>query len=69
MNVKSTGTGSKGKKQFMHFIGTPSYMPPECIRNIDTTFESDVYAIAGTIFQITTGHPPVIGPSDYIIFE
>ena len=34
----------------MHFIGTPNYMPPECIRNIDTTFESDVYCLAGTIF-------------------
>lgn len=30
---KGAGTGRKERKNYEHYVGTPNYMPPECIRN------------------------------------
>ena len=63
------GTGAKGKKNFKHFVGTPNYMPPECIHNIDSNYKSDIFSLAGTIYQINAGFSQAVGKSEYLIFK
>jgi len=41
-SIKGSGTGSKGKKNFEHFVGTPNFMAPECIRNKESSYFSDI---------------------------
>lgn len=68
-SVKPSGNASnQGRKVFQHFVGTPHYMPPECIRNKDSTFKSDVWALGCILYQLYTGFPPFLGASDYLIF-
>ena len=39
-----SGNGSTGRKVFLHFVGTPQYMPVEFVRNIGTYELSDMYS-------------------------
>lgn len=47
---KGAGTGRKERKNYEHYVGTPNYMPPECIRNQASGFPSDIYALGGCAF-------------------
>jgi 3-phosphoinositide dependent protein kinase-1 len=50
LSMKGSGTGRKGRKVFEDFVGTPNFMPPECIRNRGSGYESDIYSLGGTFF-------------------
>lgn len=69
LELKGSGNGSKGKKVFDHFVGTPNFMPPEMIRNKDSHFKSDVWALGSLACQLVTGFPAFVGKSDYLIFK
>ena len=68
-NVQSKGNSSTGRKYFKHFMGTPNYMAPECIRNKFSNTKSDVYSLGALLYNMITGFPPYIGGSDYLIFK
>ena len=68
-SMKGSGNSAHGKKIFEHFVGTPNFMPPECIRNKDSCFKSDIWSLGGLAFQFVTGFPPFIGKSEYLIFK
>lgn len=59
---------SMRKKKFENFVGTPHYMAPECIKNKDSTFKSDVWSIGCMAYFMLAGYPPFQGASDYLIF-
>lgn len=44
-------------------------MAPECIRNKDSTFLSDVYSLGVLFYQIAFGTFPFEGESDYLVFQ
>mgnify|MGYP000890675812 CR=1 FL=1 len=68
-SIKPSGNSShQGRKNFQHYVGTPHYMPPECIRNKDSNFKSDVWALGCILYQLISGFPPFLGGSDYLIF-
>lgn len=67
-DLKGSGNGLKKRKVFEHYIGTPNYMPPECIHNIASEKVSDVYALGGVFYFLKTGYPPFTGGSEYLIF-
>ncbi len=51
-------------------IGTPEYMPPELILDDAITYKSDIYALAISVFEILTGHPPFTGDNiDAILIQ
>lgn len=66
--VPSGNASHQGRKVFQHYVGTPHYMPPECIRNKGSTYKSDVWAMGCILYQLITGFPPFLGASDYLIF-
>ena len=68
-NVFSKGNSSTGRKYFEHFMGTPNYMPPECVRNKFSNKSSDVYSLGCLYYNLITGFPPFIGGSEYLIFK
>lgn len=68
-NIKSKGNGSTGRKFFEHFVGTPNYMPPECINNKFSNKKSDIYSLGGLLYNLISGFPPFMGGSEYLIFK
>ncbi len=67
--IKGSGNGQKGKKAFDHFVGTPNFMGPEQIRNVDSSPKSDVWALGSVACQLVTGFPAFVGGSDYLVFK
>lgn len=67
--IKGAGNGSTPRRVYEHYIGTPNYMAPECIRNKDSNYKSDVYSLGSLFFQLFTGFPAYTGPSEYLIFK
>lgn len=49
-SVQGSGTGRPGKKMFEHFVGTPNFMAPECLRNKASDFSSDIFSLGGLAF-------------------
>src|SRR5205823_6886245 len=45
------------------FAGTPHFMSPEQCRGEPADERSDIYALAGTYFQLLTGRTPFTGPA------
>lgn len=48
--------------------GTPSYMSPEQIQNLDITPASDIYSLGVTLYELVTGRLPFAGatPADLL---
>lgn len=67
--MKGSGNSAKGKKVFENFVGTPNFMAPECIRNKNSDYRSDVWSLGCILFQLVNGFPPYMGGSDYLIFQ
>jgi serine/threonine protein kinase len=57
------------KPTYKNFVGTPNYMAPECVRNKNSDFKSDMWSIGCLLYQMFTGFPPFLGKSDYLIFQ
>lgn len=68
-NIKSKGNGSTGWKFYENFVGTPNYMPPECIHDKFTNKKSDIYSLGGLLYNMISGFPPFMGGSEYLIFK
>ncbi|MCI0376727.1 MAG: protein kinase [Gemmataceae bacterium] len=43
------------------FVGTPHFASPEQVRGEAIDQQTDVYAVAATLFYLLTGHPPFAG--------
>jgi serine/threonine protein kinase len=56
------------KPSFKNFVGTPNYMAPECVRNKNSDYRSDMWSLGCLLFQMYVGFPPFLGKSDYLIF-
>lgn len=54
-NTQLTMTGT--------IIGTPQYMSPEQVRDIEMDGRSDQYSLAVCLYQMLTGRPPFLGSS------
>jgi mitogen-activated protein kinase kinase kinase len=42
----------------MSFKGTPNWMAPETVKNMEYTRFSDIWAIGCTVIEMATGEPP-----------
>ncbi|CAK66678.1 unnamed protein product (macronuclear) [Paramecium tetraurelia] len=67
--IEGSGNGRKGKQAFKHFVGTPQFMAPECIRNKDSNEKSDIYSLGVLFYHIVFGKYPFDGKSDYLVFQ
>ncbi len=58
---KSLATSSANEKQLTHsgtFLGTVLFAPPEQIRHEPVGYDSDVYAVAATLYYLLLGRAP-----------
>ncbi|CAD8184296.1 unnamed protein product [Paramecium octaurelia] len=67
--IEGSGNGRKEKQIMKHFVGTPQFMAPECIRNKDSNEKSDIYSLGVLFYYIAFGKYPFDGKSDYLIFK
>lgn len=59
----------KKRPEFIHFVGTPNYMAPECVHNKFSDKRCDYWSLGCVLFDLFTGFPPFNGASDYLIFQ
>lgn len=59
----------KNKKPFYkNFVGTPNFMAPECVHNQHSDKRCDYWSLGCVLYNMFTGFPPFLGPSEYLIF-
>jgi serine/threonine protein kinase len=46
------------KKQKYSFKGTPNWMAPEIVKNLDYSRFSDIWGLGCTLIEMATGEPP-----------
>eukprot|EP00347_Sterkiella_histriomuscorum_P004813 403358994 len=67
--VRQTHIDDNPKRtQHVHFVGTPQYMAPECVRNQGAFLSSDIWSLGVILYQLYLGLLPFRGKSDYLIF-
>lgn len=49
-------------------VGTPSYMSPEHVLGEQLDVRSDLYAVAGVLYEALSGHPPHEAPTTSAVF-
>ena len=49
-------------------VGTPSYMSPEHVLGEQLDVRSDLYAVAGVLYEALSGHPPHEAPTASAVF-
>ena len=59
----------KRRPDFIHFVGTPNYMAPECVHNKFSDKRCDLWSIGCILYDLYTGFPPFNGASEYLIFQ
>ena len=59
----------KKRPDFVHFVGTPNYMAPECVHNKFSDKRCDLWSLGCVLFDLITGFPPFNGASEYLIFQ
>ena len=59
----------KRRPDFIHFVGTPNYMAPECVHNKFSDKRCDIWSLGCVLFDLITGFPPFNGASEYLIFQ
>jgi serine/threonine protein kinase len=42
------------------FMGTPYYMPPEIVNQIQLSEKSDMWSLGVTMFAMLVGYPPFV---------
>ncbi|CAD8117730.1 unnamed protein product [Paramecium sonneborni] len=51
LTIEGSGNGRKGKQIFKHFVGTPQFMAPECIRD-KILIKNQIYILWECYFMI-----------------
>ncbi|EDO05111.1 protein kinase domain containing protein [Babesia bovis T2Bo] len=75
INLETSGTadmvlpGSRMKSKFENYVGTPNFMPPEAIANINSGKAGDLWSLGCTIYQLLLGMNCYIGSSNYFIHK
>ena len=59
----------KKRPDFLHFVGTPNYMAPECVHNKFSDKKCDIWSLGCVLYDLITGFPPFNGASEYLIFQ
>ena len=59
----------KRRPDFIHFVGTPNYMAPECVHNQFSDKRCDLWSLGCVLYDLITGFPPFLGASEYLIFQ
>ena len=59
----------KKRPEFLHFVGTPNYMAPECVHNQFSDKRCDLWSLGCVLYDLITGFPPFLGASEYLIFQ
>ena len=59
----------KRRPDFVHFVGTPNYMAPECVHNQFSDKRCDLWSLGCILYDLYVGFPPFNGASEYLIFQ
>eukprot|EP00922_Rhytidocystis_sp_ex-Travisia-forbesii_P020447 GHVS01030081.1.p1 GENE.GHVS01030081.1~~GHVS01030081.1.p1 ORF type:complete len:571 (+),score=93.93 GHVS01030081.1:137-1849(+) len=65
----AVGGSPCGRGVFEHYVGTPQFMPPEAISNMNSDQPRDLWSLGCTIYQILAGIPPFHGSTDWFVFN
>ncbi|KAK5642925.1 hypothetical protein RI129_009092 [Pyrocoelia pectoralis] len=58
-----------GRKRKNSFVGTAQYVSPEILRNLETSYASDLWALGCIIYQMISRSHPFHAGSEYLIFQ
>ena len=50
-------------------MGTPLYVPPEMIENIESGAFTDLWSLGVIIFEMAFGHTPFQGECEQVVFD
>ncbi|EKX74406.1 protein kinase domain containing protein [Theileria equi strain WA] len=57
------------RRSFKHYVGTPNFMPPESISNVDSGKNRDIWSLGCLIYQMIVGRPCFYGSTPYFIYN
>ncbi|XP_955515.1 serine/threonine-protein kinase, putative [Theileria annulata] len=60
---------SRRIRRYENYIGTPNFMDPKTISNIDNGYKRDIWSLGCIIYQIIVGRPPFNGSTEYFIID
>jgi 3-phosphoinositide dependent protein kinase-1 len=74
-NIAGAGTpsisrvsGLQKRHVFQHYVGSPNFMAPEAIENIENDEKSDIWSLGCLFYQVLVGIPPFVAGSEYLVF-
>lgn len=71
-SVKGSGNNSSSSNRssmsFEHYVGSPNFLSPEAIENIENDEISDIWSLGCLFYQVLVGLAPFVAGSEYLVY-
>lgn len=70
-SVKGSGNNSSSNRSsmsFEHYVGSPNFLSPEAIENIENDEISDIWSLGCLFYQVLVGLAPFVAGSEYLVY-
>lgn len=63
-----TSNADRRRISFQHYVGTPNFIAPEALENIENDELSDIWSLGCLFYQVLLGIPPFVAGSEYLVY-